>query len=328
MITSLYRHLTHARFRFSVRLFAVLLPLMLMLSACDTHVDHPVLSQAQTPYTFVDLSGSGSCSVTSFHYTKDGALVCSESSPLTFWYDPSDTQNRLIVCSMDQDKNSYFSTYNGCEYHLPPKLLDQSARLVAVNVGASEMTQSVWSTPSGLMLCEHDAEWMDFVQVGYIACDPFKQPSSIPAKSSLLSLNSGLHIESTEVWQDPTEKLWKCDVNPFRRTGGTNGSIMPFKKNNKTRGPCTSFDLPDSSQLPDGAGKLTFIGLNSDLQLNWEFFYTTNFRGDHNTYVVRCIYDYHDPWDTSDPQWEEIYGNVAGCDWYFGLQPQHLADAA
>lgn len=214
------------------------------------------------------------------------------------------------------------SKINNCDYHLPPKDIDPSAKLAAINVGANSVTETGWATPAGYMLCEHNTDWLDFVQIGDVACGTFRIPSDLSTHAVLLSFNSGYHIESTEIWQDAGQ-LWKCDVYAYKRPDGT---FQAFTYQNRTQ-KCLPFALPDRSKLPDGAGSLTFVGLNADLDSPWEFFYTTTYQG-RGTYVVRCIYNYSDPWDQTDPQWIETYNDVASCDWWYGLKSSDLPLAA
>lgn len=291
----------------------VILVILLTAGSCDTPQDHPTPTQASTNYTFVDISDAGLCTYV-YYNSKDATTQCTKSSPVSFWYDPNDTQNRLIGCTHRLDKSSFMSQFSVCNYYLPPVQVPPDARLAGFNVGAQQVAESVWSTSQGYMLCQHQNSLLNFTQLKADSCSNFAIPKELSSQAILSSINSGYHVESSEMWKDKGS-YWQCDTDPVYRPDGL---IQPFVSQNRVKF-CRPYILPSADMLPPGAGDLKGVKLNADLDNAWEFYFTATYNGKGN-YIVRCIYNYSDPSDTSDPYWEETFTDVRSCDWWFGLK--------
>ena len=288
--------------------------------ACQGPQDNVDTNQAQTNYQFMDVTGTGACTIMFDSSAGDGN--CGTSSPLTFWYDAG--QAHLIICSHLEDKDQYMSNFAGCDYYQPPVNLPPGSKFVAVNQGADENTQTGWLAPDGhYYLCEHAQTWLDTNLITATNCSQFNVPQGLSSTATLQSFNSGLQITTSEFWMSDG-KLMQCDVTPFRQP---NGFIRAFSPSNKVRS-CYQFPSMPGSSAPDGAGKITFIGLNSDQALPWEGFYTATYNGS-GTYVFRCTYNNSSPnWSDVGPfsNYEEKMNGIDnnGCKWWYGLKPENL----
>lgn len=265
---------------------------------------------------FVDITSAGGC--TQF-LPKEGGIDCVTSSPISVWY----VNQRLTFCTHLTDDNGYTSKFVGCDYYTPPQQIASPAKLVGINQGAAEVTQTVWNTPLGLQFCNHSDDWLDDTQIRATTCGQLPRPNQLSSSATLLTVNSGYRVKSQEFWLDKGQ-TWVCTVATWKLPSGLR---RPFGRQAGVQ-QCTPYQYPDNKA--DGMGDLILVGINSDEGAPWEFFFVTTYQG-RGVYAVRCIYNYSQPgWDDQNNKsnYEENFTDQKEqCAPWFGLKNSYLPAA-
>lgn len=100
-----------------------------------------------------------------------------------------------------------------CQQFARPTQLPESAVLLAINMGASQVTLSIWDVGDfRLNISDHTSDWLDMNRsTGKVSsCAIWPRPSEISSHSVLASVNSGANQDTESFWNNTDGTVSQC----------------------------------------------------------------------------------------------------------------------
>lgn len=168
------------------------------------------------------------------------------------------------------------------QFGIPDKYLPPDARMLALNLGIGQKTQSVWqvSKLGDMKICDHDRNFWVSTTGSFTECRSFDRPVQFAKDVTLATINSGRSILAQSFWNHPDGTVTVCSHD---QTGG----FLGFgDKSFGALQSCSNMPVP-AALFPSGLTNIRLVGMTSDSSNAWETFW----QADDDT-VVQCKHDY------------------------------------
>jgi hypothetical protein len=265
------------------RLLVVVL-LSLVVAACGGDQ----ADQASTPLRVLDITS--------------GRKVAAES----YW--TNGTPGILLSCFHGQEGlSAQTEAAYTCVWFTTPESLDQTAVLLAMNLGQNQKTTSVWLLPNGSMAtCLHDRMFGGGTNIEVKSCEAFTRPEWVDPAARLNTINAGAMQKSQSFWTNPDGSYAICN-HEKEHTGflGLGGTMIGDPTTCRTltmETPLAQMNLVN----PD------LVGMTSDDARPPETFWQ-----DENGTIVRCNHHWDGDWGNGGlgemydcTYWKPFWDNV------------------